>query len=150
MTLQEQISVELKAAMKARDADTLNTLRLLKSAIGYVVIEKYGQNGTPTDEDVQAVIRKEVKKRNDSIESFQQAGRDDVAAKEQKEKEILEAFLPAALSEAELKAIVAAAVAETGATSKKEMGLVMKSAMAMSEGRADGKLLSSLVQQALG
>jgi len=149
MSLQERISTELKEAMKARNAEKLNTLRLLKSAVGYAVIEKYGQDGIPTDEDVQVVIRKEVKKRNDSIESFKNAGRDDVAAKEQHEKEILEAFLPAALTEDEVKAIVDAAVQETGATSPKEMGLVMKSALAKAGGRADGKVLSSLVKQAL-
>ncbi|MEM6885369.1 MAG: GatB/YqeY domain-containing protein [Verrucomicrobiota bacterium] len=149
MSLQEQINTDLKTAMKAKDAEKLNTLRLLKSAISYAVIEKYGQDGQPTDEDVQAAIRKEVKKRNDSIESFEKAGRDDAAAKERHEKEILEAYLPAALTEDEIKQIVADAVAETGATSKKEMGLVMKAAMAKAQGRADGKLLSSLVQQAL-
>ena len=150
MSLQEQINSDLKAAMKAKEAEKLNTLRLLKSAISYAVIEKYGQDGVPTDEDVQAAIRKEVKKRNDSIESFKGAGREDAAAKEQLEKDILEAYLPAALTEEEIKGIVAAAVAETGATSKKEMGVVMKAAMAKAQGRADGKLLSSLVQQALG
>lgn len=149
MSLLDQINTDLKSAMKAKDAEKLNTLRLLKSAVGYAVIEKYGQDGEATDEDVQAAIRREVKKRNDSIESFEKAGRDDVAAKECNEKEILEAYLPAALTEDELKVIVADAVAETGATSKKEMGLVMKTAMAKAQGRADGKLLNSLVQQAL-
>jgi len=149
MSLQEQINTDLKAAMKAKDADKLNTLRLLKSAISYAVIEKCGQDGQPTDEDVQTAIRKEVKKRNDSIDSFEQAGRDDSAAKERHEKEILEAYLPAALSESEIQKIITDAVAETGATSKKDMGMVMKAAMAKAQGRADGKLLSSLVQQAL-
>ncbi len=149
MSLQDQINTDLKTAMKAKDADKLNTLRLLKSAISYAVIEKYGQDGVPTDDDVQAAIRKEVKKRNDSIESFEKAGREDVAAKERNEKEILEAYLPAALTEDEVKGIVQAAIVETGATSKKEMGQVMKAAMAKAQGRADGKLLSSLVQQAL-
>lgn len=149
MTLQERIGAELKEAMKSREQEKLDTLRLLKSAIGYAVIEKYGQNGTPTDEDVLAVVRKEVKKRNDSIEGFRQAGRDEMADKEEREKAILETFMPAGLSDEELDAIVKAAVAEAGATSKKDMGAVMKIAMAKAEGRADGKTLSSKVQQAL-
>lgn len=149
MSLQDQINQDLKAAMKAKDAEKLNTLRLLKSAVSYAVIEKYGQDGVPTDEDVQTVIRKEVKKRNDSIDSFEKAGREEAAAKERNEKVILEAYLPAALSEDEIKAIVESAIAETGASSKKEMGAVMKVAMAKAQGRADGKLLSSLVQQSL-
>ena len=90
-----------------------------------------------------------VKKRNDSIESFEQAGRQDVADKEKAEKALLETFLPAALTEEELEKIVQEAVKETGASSKKDMGAVMKAAMAKAEGCADGKALSSLVQKAL-
>ncbi|MGF1677832.1 MAG: GatB/YqeY domain-containing protein [Candidatus Methylacidiphilales bacterium] len=150
MTLQERISHELKEAMKARDQEKLDTLRMLKSALGYAIIEKYGQNGTPTDEDVMAVVRKEVKKRNDSIESFEKAGRADVAEKETRERTLLETFLPAALSEAEMRELVAQAIRETGATSKKEMGVVMKRAGELAAGRADGKVLSSAVMRALG
>jgi len=143
MTLQERIGAELKEAMKSRDQEKLDTLRLLKSAIGYTT------NGVPSDEDVMVVVRKEVKKRNDAIEGFRQAGREELAEKEEREKTILETFLPAALSDQELEEIVKAAVAETGATSKKEMGAVMKVAMVKAEGRADGKTLSAKVQQAL-
>jgi uncharacterized protein YqeY len=149
MTLQEQIGAELKEAMKSRNQEKLDTLRLLKSAIGYAMSEKGGADAVPTDEDVLMAVRKEVKKRDDSIEGFRRAGREEMAAKEEREKVILETFLPAALSEEQLEAIVQAAVAETGATSRKEMGAVMKIAMAKAEGRADGKTLSAKVQQAL-
>ncbi|MEM6822867.1 MAG: GatB/YqeY domain-containing protein [Verrucomicrobiota bacterium] len=149
MSLVERIDNELKAAMKAKEADKLNTLRLLKSAVKYAAIEKYGQDGVPTDEEVVVVARKEVKKRNDAIESFKNAGRSEAAEKEEAEKAILKTFLPAALSEAELETMIQDAIRETGATSKKEMGAVMKAVMAKAGGRADGKTLSTLVQKAL-
>lgn len=149
MTLQERIGAELKEAMKSRDQEKLDTLRLLKSAIIYAVSEKSGPGAEPGDEEVMAVVRKEVKKRNDSIEGFRQAGREEMAQKEEREKAILETFLPAALSDQELEAIVKAAIAEAGATTKKDMGAVMKIAMENAGGRADGKTLSAKVQQHL-
>jgi len=149
MSLYESIMDDLKVAMKARDQERLNTLRLLKSAIGYAVIEKYGQDGTPSDEDILAVVRKEVKKRNDGIAGYEEAGRAESAEQEKREKAILEGYLPTPLSDSELETIVQEAVKEVGATSKKEMGAVMKAAMAKSENRADGKALSSAVARAL-
>lgn len=150
MTLHERIGTELKEAMKSRDQEKLDTLRLLKSAITYATSEKSGSDAVPSDEDVMIVVRKEVKKRNDSIEGFRKGGREEMAEKEEREKVILETFLPAALGDEELDKIVTAAIAEAGATSRKEMGAVMKVAVAMAEGRADGKTLSAKVQQALG
>jgi len=149
MPLHLQIDEMIKDAMRAKDTEKLGTLRLLKSAVKYASIEKHGADGQPTDEEVVAVIRKETKKRQDSIESFDKAGRPDAAAKEKSEKTFLETLLPAGLDEAALEKLVREAIAETGATSKAQMGLVMKNATARAAGRADGKSLSALVQRLL-
>lgn len=149
MTLAEQIDSLIKDAMRAKDSAKLSTLRLLKSAVKYATIEKHGADATPTDEEVIAVIRKEVKKRADSIESFTQAGRADAAATEAAEKSFLESLLPAPFDPAALEQLVRQAITETGATSKAQMGLVMKAASAKAAGRADGKTLSALVQKLL-
>ncbi|MDD5261507.1 MAG: GatB/YqeY domain-containing protein [Methylacidiphilales bacterium] len=149
MSLLEQIDSQLKDAMRAKDLDKANVLRSLKSAGKYMAIEKYGADSQPTDEDLMTAARKEIKKRVEAIESFEKAGRPDVAAKEKIEKTLLETFLPAALSEAEVEQIVKAAIAETGATGKAQMGLVMKAALAKAAGRADGKQVSTLVNKLL-
>lgn len=149
MPLHTQIDDMIKDAMRAKDTEKLGTLRLLKSAVKYASIEKHGADGQPTDEEVIAVIRKETKKRQDSIDSFEKAGRPDAAAKEKSEKTFLETLLPAGLDEAALEAIVREAITETGATTKAQMGMVMKAASARAAGRADGKTLSALVQRLL-
>jgi uncharacterized protein YqeY len=149
MTLLEQIDTQLKDAMRAKDMDKLNTLRALKSAAKYLAIEKYGAEGNANDDDIRQVARREIKKRNESIEVFEKNNRSEAAAKEKIEKAILETFLPAALGDAELEAIVKAAISETGATGKAQMGLVMKAAIAKAEGRADGKQVSALVNKLL-
>jgi uncharacterized protein YqeY len=149
MTLLEQIDSQLKDAMRAKDMDKLNTLRALKSAAKYLAIEKYGADGSANDEDVMQVARKEIKKRNESIEVYEKNGRPEAAAKEKAEKTVLESFLPAALSDAELEAIVKAAISETGATGKAQMGAVMKTAVAKAAGRADGKQISAMVAKLL-
>jgi len=149
MTLSEQIDIQLKDAMRAKDLDKANVLRMLKSGVKYLVIEKYGPEGTATDDEVMQVARKEIKKRVESIESFEKAGRADVAAKEKLEKTLLETFLPAGLSDSELEQIVRQAIADTGATAKAQMGLVMKAAVAKAAGRADGKQINALVSKLL-
>ncbi|MDR1190723.1 MAG: GatB/YqeY domain-containing protein [Verrucomicrobiales bacterium] len=149
MTLLEQIDTQIKDAMRARDLDKLNTLRALKSAAKYLAIEKYGADGQADDDDVRLVARKEIKKRNESIEVYEKNHRPDAAAKERAEKAVLETFLPAALSDAELEGIVSAAIAETGATGKAQLGLVMKAAIAKAAGRADGKQISAVVGRLL-
>ena len=149
MSLTAQIDADLKKAMIARDAERLSVLRMLKSSVKYAAIEKGGADAVPTDTEVSAVIRKEVKKRQDSITSYQEGNRPELAEKEQAELAILQTYLPAALSEAELEAIVKDAIAETGATGKAQMGAVMKAAQAKAAGRADGKTLSQLVQKLL-
>lgn len=150
MSLFAQIDDQLKAAMRAKDTSTLNTLRMLKSAIKYEAIQKHGADGQATDDEIIAVIRREIKKREDSIAAFTQAGRADQAAAESTEIDLLKTFLPAALTEEELDAIVTAAIAEVGATSRAQMGAVMKLASAKAAGRTDGKTLSALVQKKLG
>ena len=147
MSLQERIQQEIKAAMLARDADKLGTLRLLKSALGYAQIEK--KTDSLPDADVMAIIQREVKKRRDSAEQFTTGGRPELAEKELKEIVVLETFLPKQLSPEELEQIVQAAIQEAGATSKKDMGAVMKLVQAKVAGRADGKTISTLVGRLL-
>ena len=147
MALQERIQQELKAAMLARDADTLGTLRLMKSAIGYAQIEK--KTDALPDAEVVALVQKEIKKRRDAIELYQSGGRPELAAKESAEISVLEKFLPQPLSADELEQLVRAAIQETGATSKKEMGAVIKAVQARAAGRADGKTISGMVGRLL-
>jgi uncharacterized protein YqeY len=147
MTLQERIDSDLKDAMRAKDAARLAVLRMLKSAVKYAALEK--PDGVLDDATATQVIRKQVKQRQDSIESFEKGGRPELAAKEKEEMEMLNAYLPAALSADELSALVRDAIAEVGATSKAQMGAVMKSLQAKVAGRADGKTLSGEVQRQL-
>ena len=149
MNLLEQIDRDLKEAMKARDACKLGPLRMVKSALKYAAIEKGGVAIILSDEDSAAVLRKQIKQREDSAMSFEQGGRPELAEKEKTEIAILRAYLPQGLSEAEIEIIVREAIAEVGATSKAQMGAVMKAAQAKAAGRADGRQLSSMVQKLL-
>ena len=147
MSLQDRLSQEIKAAMLAKDADRLSALRMLKSTMGYVQIEK--KTEALPDADVVAIVQKEVKKRRDSIEQFEKGGRAELAAKEKAEITVLESFLPKALPAEELEALVRATIQELGATGKKDMGPVIKAVQAKAAGRADGKTISSLVGKLL-
>ncbi len=149
MPLQIQINEDIKDAMRAKAAVKLGVLRMLKSALMNAAIEKGGAGTVLDDVEASAVIRKEVKKRQDSVESFEQPGRTELAEKEKAEIEILTAYLPQALSGDEVAAIVRDAIAEAGATSRKDMGAVMKVANARAAGRVDGKTLSAEVQKQL-
>jgi len=148
MTLQERIDGELLDAMRAKDAGKLAVLRGLKSALKYAAIEK--SDAHLDDTAAIQVIRKQVKQRQDSIESFEKGGRPELAAKEKAELEILNAYLPKGLSAEELSTLVRETIAEVGATSKAQMGAVMKAMHAKVAGRADGKTLSAEVQRQLG
>ncbi len=148
MTLPEQIDADLKDAMRAKDAGRLNVLRMLKSALKYAAIEK--SDAGLDDAAAVQVIRKQVKQRQDSIESFEKGGRPELAAKEKEELEILNAYLPKGLSADELAALVRDTIAEVGATSKAQMGAVMKALQTKVAGRADGKTLSGEVSRQLG
>lgn len=149
MALQTQIDGDIKDAMRAKETTKLGVLRMLKSAVMNAAIEKGGAGTLLEDAEVTAVIRREVKKRQDSVESFGKAGREELAAKERAEIEILATYLPKALSAEEVTALVGEAIAEAGATSRKEMGAVMKIANAKAAGRVDGKTLSAEVQRLL-
>jgi uncharacterized protein len=149
MNLQQQIDNDLKESMKAKQAQRLGVLRMLKAALKNLAIEKGGPAVILEDAEVAAVIRKQVKQRHDSIESFSKGGRPELAAKEEEELAILNTYLPQALSADDLAALVKASIAEIGATSKAQMGLVMKAAKEKAAGRADGKALSLEVQRQL-
>ncbi len=149
MTIAIQVDEDIKTAMKTRDAARLAVLRMLKSAMKNLAIEKHGAEGVLEDTEALAVIRKQVKQREDSIESFERGGRPELAAKEQAEIEVLAGYLPKALSKAEIGTLVAGAIAEVSATGRAQMGAVMKLVTAAAAGRADGKVLSQEVQRQL-
>lgn len=147
MAVADKLAQEIKSAMLAKDADRLSTLRMLKSAMGYVQIEK--KTDSLSEADAVSIVQKEVKKRRDSIEQFEKGGRPELAEKEKKEIGILEEFLPKALSPEELEQLVKATITEVGATGKKDMGAVIKAVQAKAAGRADGKSISGLVGKLL-
>ncbi len=140
---------DIKTAMKAKDSASLTVLRALKSAIKNAAIEKGGADAELDEAESLAVIRKQIKQRHDSITQFEDAGRAELADIEKAEVVILEKYLPTPLAEDEVSKIVAEAISETGASSKADMGKVMKAVQEKAEGRADGKMLSQLVMKAL-
>ncbi len=150
MDFQEQIDSDIKEAMKAKQTARLGVLRMLKSALKNAAIELGGAEVRLDAAAAQAVLRKEAKKRQDSIEGFSKGGRQDLADKEQEELLVLNAYLPQPLSPAELQTVVDAAIAELGATSKAQMGAVMKLASEKAAGRTDGRTLSAAVSAKLG
>ncbi len=150
MTLQAQVDNDIKDAMRARDMTRLNTLRMLKAAMKNAAIEKGGADAVLDDTEGSAIIRKQIKQRQDSIEGFEKGGRPELAANEKAEIGVLSTYLPRALSAEEVSVLVKEAIAEAGATSKQQMGAVMKIAGAKAAGRADGRTLSSEVQKQLG
>jgi uncharacterized protein YqeY len=147
MILKAQITAHLTEAMKARDALRTSTLRMVKAAMKNREIEK-GED--LSDDELMKVLRGLVKQRRDSVEQYEKAGRQELAAKEASEIEIIESYLPQAASSAEIEQAVLLAIEETGATSRREMGAVMKAAQARLAGRnADGKTVSDLVKAKL-
>ena len=149
MSLLSQLDNDIKDAMRSRAADRLLVLRGLKSAMKATAMEKGIADEAVDDAMAMAIIRKELKKRQDSIESFEKGGRADLVAKERSEAEVLSAYLPKALSQEEIEALVLAVIAELGATSKAQMGAVMKAAGERAAGRADGRTLSAVVGKLL-
>src|ERR1043166_8160590 len=146
MTLTERVDSDLKEAMRSKDAMKLGVLRMVKAALKNAAIEKGGPNEVINDAEAVQIIRKQGKQRQDSIESFEKGGRAELAAKEKEELSILNSYLPQAMSPDELAQVVRETIAEVGATSKAQMGLVMKTVQAKVAGRADGKTLSTEVQ----
>ncbi|MEQ1644530.1 MAG: GatB/YqeY domain-containing protein [Pyrinomonadaceae bacterium] len=147
MSLNEQIVSDLTAAMKAKDADRLSVLRMVKANL---MNRKIDKGGELTDEEVLKALQTLVKQRRDSIEQYENAGRADLAAKEAAEIGFIEVYLPQAATAEEITAAVEAAAVETGATSMKDMGTLMKAAMANLAGKnADGKMVSEAVKAKL-
>lgn len=149
MTLQSQVDNDIKDAMRAREVTRLNALRMLKAAMKNAAIEKGGAEAVLEDVEAAVVIRKQIKQRQDAIEGFEKGDRPELAANERAEIEVLSAYLPKALSPEEVAQLVKEAIAEAGATSKQQMGAVMKIVTAKAAGRADGKTLSAAVQKFL-
>ena len=148
MTHVERVEKDLVAALKAQEALKLSVLRMMKAALMNKKIEVGKPLGDP---EAIAVFRSLVKQRQDSVEAFRKGGRDDLADKEAAEIKILEAYLPAAASDEQIDAAVTAAIAETGAAGPKEMGKVMKAAMARLAGKnAEGKRVNEKVKAKLG
>jgi hypothetical protein len=141
MSLTDTVKQDLATAMKAGEKDRVGTLRLILSEL-----QKDAKEGAG---DELAVLRRERKRRLEAANAFEDGGRADLAAAERAEAGLIEAYLPAELGDDELRVMVQAAVAQTGASSPKDMGQVMKAAMAQVAGRADGKRVSALVQEAL-
>ncbi len=148
MSLKERITGDMTAAMKAKDAARLSTLRMVKAAVQNREIEKGGEL---SDEELTKALQSLVKQRRDSVEQYEKAGRAELAERERAEIAVIEEYLPRAASREEVERAVEEAVAETGATSIKEMGAVMKAALARLAGRnADGKAVSEAVKSRLG
>ncbi len=147
MNLTETIVADLTAAMKAKDADKLSVLRMVKANL---MNRKIDKGGELTDDEVLKALQTLVKQRRDSIEQYESAGRSDLAAKEAAEIGVIEVYLPQAATADEVNAAVEAAVAETGASSMKDMGTVMRATMAHLAGKnADGKMVSEAVKAKL-
>src|SRR5436853_4799764 len=142
MALQKRIDEDLIAAMRAKDSGRLGVLRMLKAALKNAAIDKAGAEGELEDSEAIAVVRKQVKQRQDSIESFEKGGRSELAEKERAEIAVLNQYLPQAMSVAELQKIVADTIREVGASSRAQMGAVMKALQPKIAGRDDGKTLS--------
>ena len=149
MTLQQRVDSDLTEAMRAKDATKLGVLRMLKSALKYAAIAKSGAESELSDAEAIQVIRKQAKQRQDSIESFEKGGRTELADKEKEELALLNTYLPQAMSSEELEKVVRETIAELGATSKAQMGAVMKALQAKAGGRVDGKALSAEVARQL-
>ena len=149
MSLSEKITSDIKDAMRAKDSTKLAVLRSLKTALTNYTIEKYGADGElEASEDI-GVVRTAIKQRQDSIEKFEAAGRNELAEQEKLEVDILEEYLPTALSENEISTLIEDTIQEVGASSRKDMGQVMKLLQNKTEGRVDNKTLSSGVMDRL-
>ncbi len=149
MSLQAQIDNDIKQAMKERQMERLTVLRNLKSALKNAAIEAGGLDVILEDTAALQVVRKEAKKLQDAIAQYESGGRPDLAAKEQAELAVVRGYLPQPLSEEEVRVLVAACVAEVGATGRAQMGAVMKLATERTAGRVDGRVLSTAVGAAL-
>lgn len=149
MTISERIDKEYIEAYKAKESDKVGALRLLKSAVKNRLVELKRINGSLSDDEMIETLKKQVKQCKDAFEQFSHAGRDDLAAKEKREMEILETYLPEMMGEEEMNALIEAAIAETGAASPRDMGKVLGKIMGEHKNRIDGKALSEAVKKRL-
>lgn len=147
MSLSDQISEQMKTAMKAKDATSLRGLRAIKSALILLATQEGGK--VVTEEDEMATLVKMAKQRKDSLGIYQEQNRPDLAVIEEEELAIIEKFLPSQLNEEDVKAEIKAIIAETGATGMKDMGKVMGMANGKMKGRADGKMIADMVKALL-
>ena len=147
MNLRDRIENDMKAALKAGNAEKLSVLRMLVSAVKTFEIDK--KIKAAEDGDVLQIIQKQIKQRKESIDQFEKGNRLDLADKEKKELRILETYMPAQLTESELEGIVKDAISSTGAVAKSEVGIVMKAVLEKARGRADGKTINQLVMKFL-
>ncbi|WP_114570416.1 GatB/YqeY domain-containing protein [Exiguobacterium flavidum] len=147
MSLQERLTVDMKEAMRAKAKDRLTTIRMVKSSLQNEAI-KLGKQEL-SDEEELTVLAREMKQRNDSLREFESAGRPDLVEKIQAEIIVLEAYMPEQLSEEEVKEVVDAAIAKTGASAPSDMGKVMGVVIGQLKGKADGALINRLVKERL-
>ena len=148
MSLRENLEAEFKTALKAKNELKLSVVRMVKSAIMNAEISSCGK-GSFDDAQIIEIIRKEAKKRNDSIAAYSLGGRNDLAEKEKQELAILQNYLPQAMAEDEVKTLVQKTISDLGASSAVDFGKVMKEAVARAKGRADGKIISQIVKNLL-
>jgi len=152
MSIRERLAADMKEAMKARESERLTCIRMLRSKMQEREVQlraKHGKEYVLTDEEAQSVVIAYAKQRRDSIDGYRQGGREEMAAAEERELALVQGYLPQQLSEDEVRGLVAEAIAEVGASSPRDMGAVMKLLTERTRGRADGKLLSTLVRGAL-
>ena len=147
MSLKERITEDMKTAMRARETERLGTIRMIQAAIKQREVD---ERITLDDAQILSVIEKMIKMRKESIAQFESGGRADLAAKEQQEIQLLQVYMPAQLSAEELDALVAAAIAETGASSIKDMGKVMAQLKQKAQGRADMGAVGAKIKAKLG
>ncbi len=147
MSIEKTIESDLITAMKSKDAEKLVVLRMIKAAILNYKIDKKKEN--ISDDEIFDLLQKQAKQRRESIESFEKAGRTELAEKEKKEASILQSYLPKQLSDEEIKAFAQQAIAKSGASNKAQMGLVMKELMPLVKGKADGKRVNEILSSLL-
>ena len=148
MALTDQLQSDMTAAMKARDAETVATLRMVIAAVKNAKVSA-GHSGDVTDEETLELLTREAKKRNEAAEAYDEAGREELAAKERRELEIIRRYLPEQLDEDTVRALVDEAIAESGASGPADLGKVMSAVMPKVKGRADGKMVNAVVRQRL-
>jgi uncharacterized protein YqeY len=147
MTLKEKLQQDLIQAMKSKNEIATSAIRMLKAAI--LRFETAGEKRTASDEDIIQITGKEIKQRRDSIDQFEKGGRGELAQKEKDEIAVLERYLPAQLSDSELRSIIKEIIAQTGATGKSDLGRVMGALMPRTKGKADGGAVNRIVQELL-